>query len=887
MTVKKLEKIFNPDSIAVVGASDNKGSVGYGVFKNLSKGYSGKLYAVNNKHSKVQGKKAFKSILKIKDSVDLAVIATPSSTVIRVFKECCKKGVRAAVVMASGFSEGGRKGRFRSRELLRIARDNKVRVIGPNCMGFINPHTGLNSSFARAVPHKGNIAFISQSGALGSATLDLAIEQNLGLSFFASIGSMIDVSFSELIDYLGNDPNTESIVIYMESLKYARKFISAARAFSRDKPIIVLKSGKSLEGARAALSHTGSLAGNDDAFNAAFRRAGVVRVNETDDLFDCAKTLSKQERPRGNRLAIVSNAGGPGVLSTDVLVERGGELANLSKFTVNKLNRILPSAWSKGNPVDLLGDADAVLYKKAIEACIHDPGVDGVLVLLTPQTMTDSEKIAKAIVSIKSDKPILSSFMGGDSVVKGRDILEKGGIPSFPYPERAVKSFIYLYDYSRNIKDLYETPGSIPHAFNPNLDSSREIIYGAIDKGRFVLSDEEARNLLENYEIPVSKGGVVSNSREAVKLAKKIGFPVALKIASPDVLHKTEARAVKLNVCKEKDVRKCFNEIVRSVKINFPKADIKGVIVSEMANKRYELIIGCKKDSIFGPCIVFGMGGVSVNVFNDVQVGLPPLNMKLAKNLIEGTKISSLLKGYRNVPGVDIDSLAFVLYKFAYLVSDFPEIKEIDINPFSVDERGGVVLDVKVILDSKSFKKSKLYSHLVISPYPKDIFRKVKMKGGKSAILRPIRPEDEPLEAELFKHFSKRTQRMRFFGLVKDVNHEMLVRYTHNDYDRELGIMAEVVEGGKKKMVGVVRMVSNSYDNSAEFAIVVADPWQKKGLGSKMTDYMLEVAKSRGIKKIYACFLKDNNVMKKMFLERGFSVESEDDMFFAEKELTK
>jgi len=879
--VKKLDDIFSPKSIAVVGASNDLSKVGSGVLKNiLDSKYKGRVYPVNPKRRKVLGKKCYSKVSDIEEVVDVAMIAIPARFVPDVIKDCAKTGVKAAVILSSGFKEAGQEGQKLNNKIIEIARKENIRIMGPNCMGFIRPSINLNASFSKKAPIEGNIAFISQSGALGSSTLDWALKYNLGFSFFASLGSMIDISFNDLIDYLGNDPNTESIVIYMESLGDARKFMSAARSFSLNKPIIVLKAGKSKEGARAALSHTGNLTGNDEVFDAAFKRAGIVRVEEIDDLFDCAKTLSKQKTPRGNKIAIVTNAGGPGVLSTDLLIKRGGELSKLSKKTIKELDSFLPSAWSHSNPVDILGDAKKGHFRKSIEICLKDENVDGVIVLLTPQTMTDSGEIANEISTIKSDKPILASFMGGVSVAKGKEILEKNNIPNFPFPERAVKAFMYLYDYSKNIKVLYETPGSIPHAFDPKTDESRKIINKAFSEKRVILLESEVREILENYGIPVNEQIVCKNQSEVSLACKKKGFPVAMKVLSRKILHKTDVGGVVLNIESESEALEAYRKIISNARKASPREKPKTVIVSKMLKKRYELIIGSKKDEIFGPTIVFGMGGVAVDVFRDFQIGLPPLNMHLSEMLTKDTKIYDLIKGYRGIPGADLNQLQFILYKFSYLVSDFPEIKEIDINPFSIDEEGGLVLDAKIILDEKFMRrgvsKKSNYSHLVICPYPKEFVKEVKTKDGREVTLRPIRPEDEPLEQEMFKHFSRETQRFRFFGQIKKVDHELLIKYTHNDYDRELGIFAEIEENGKKKMAGVVRLIMDPYDDSAEFAIVVADPWQGIGLGSIMTDYMLEVAKKKGVRRLYAYLLRDNIKMREMFERRNFIVSKEE-----------
>jgi acetyltransferase len=674
----------------------------------------------------------------------------------------------------------------------------------------------------------------------------------------------------------------------MESLSNARKFLSAARAFARTKPIIVLKVGKSEEGSRAAKSHTGTLTGNDAVFDAAFKRAGIIRVETIGQLFDCAQTLAMQPRPQGKRLAIVTNAGGPGVIATDTIISEGGELAKLSAQTIQSLNEFLPQAWSRSNPVDILGDASPESYGKAVGLCINDKNVDGVLVILTPQAMTDPTSIAEQIAGLqnKNLKTILASWMGEEDVEEGRNILEKGNIPVYHIPENAVKCFMYMYKYSENLKVLYETPSTIPSAFTPKTKENRNLLASIMENGRYVLTEAEAKKILENYGIPVGKSGIAKTPQQASQIAKRVGFPVVMKILSPDILHKTEVGAVKINIKSEKEAQGSFKDIMRKVREKAPKAQIHGIFVEAMNSKRYEILIGCKKDPIFGPTIVFGMGGVAVEVFKDINIGLPPLNMALAMRIIEGTKIFKLLKGYRGTGGVDMSSIQFLLYKFAYLVMDFPEIKEIDINPFAVDDKGGIVLDAKVLLDKNTVgKKIKPYSHMVISPYPKEYISEFKMMNGKKVTFRPIRPEDEPLEGEMFTKFSEQTQRFRFFQLIKGITHELLIRYTQIDYDREIAIIAELSEKGKKKMAGVVRLIADPYNETAEFAIVVADPWQRQDLGNKFTDYILKIAKDRGIKKVYADFLRENHIMFHMFKERGFTITSEDEIYHAELSL--
>jgi len=887
--LEQLDRMFRPKTIAVIGASGKKGSVGHSLLANLiGNDFQGVVYPVNLKRESILGVKTYASIKDIPDRVDLAIIATPARAVPGVVEDCGEAGVSCLVIISAGFQEAGADGERMCSEILTTAKSYGMRILGPNCLGFINPSHHLNASFASKNALPGKIAFISQSGALCTAILDWSVHNNVGFSYFVSIGSQVDVGFHDLIDYFGQDRDTKSILIYMESLTNARKFLSAARAFARTKPIIILKAGKSNAGAQAAKSHTGSLAGDDAVYDAAFKRAGIIRVNTIEELFYSAQTLSMQPRPFGKRLAIITNAGGPGVIATDALIAEGGEIASLGGDTIQALNGFLPSAWSKGNPIDILGDADHERYRKAAEIVLKDPNVDGVLTILTPQSMTHPDLVAQELVKIdRNSKTFLSSWMGADDVEKGRHILLEGRIPDFPEPEKAVRTFMTMYNYSKNLVSLYETPATIPHAFTPKTDENKTLIRNIALTGRYTLTEAEAKKVLDNYGIPVTDSGIAHSGDEAVDLGRKLGFPIVMKVLSPDILHKTDVGGVKVGIETEQEARQAYQAIIDSCKSKMPQANIHGIFVEKMVRKKYEILIGCKKDRLFGPAIVFGMGGVAVEVFRDTKVGLPPLNMALAQRIIEDTKVYRLLEGYRGMEGVDIKSIQFLLYKFAYLVMDFPEIQEIDINPFGVDKEGGVVLDAKIILDPEACgKEQKPYSHLVISPYPKEYITKFNLKNGLEVTLRPIRPEDEPMEAEMFKLFSSETQRYRFFTLIKDITHELLVRYTQIDYDREIAIIAEVNDNGQKKMAGVVRIISDPYNDSGEFAIVVADPWQHQGLGNRFTDFILEIGKKQGMKKVFAVFLKDNIAMHNMFRKRKFTITQKDeDSMYAELEL--
>jgi acetyltransferase len=702
---RKLDKIFNPKTIAVIGASNKPKTVGFALIRNLiGKGYLGTVYPVNVDEHSIQGVRSYCKVAEINDPIDLAIIVTPASTVAGLVRECGMAGVGGVVIISSGFAETGEEGKAMSEAIMETAARYGMRIIGPNCLGFIKPDIQLNASFAGTMAIPGKIAFISQSGALCTAILQWAKEQNVGFSHFVSIGDMIDLGFHDLIDYFGNDPHTSSILIYMESLKNARRFMSAARAFARNKPILVLKAGKSKEGARATFSHTGSLAGNDAVFEAALKRAGVIRVETIAQLFDCAQALAMQKRPKGNRLAIITNAGGPGVLATDHLIQHGGELACFTEQTIDRLNEVLPPNWSRGNPVDLLGDATPERYRQAVEICIGDKNTDGILVIMTHQAVTNSLEVKEQIEALanKTHKTILASWMGEESGFPfAQD--SKNKVPIYHFPESAVDVFLKMYNYSENIALLQETPSTIPEEFSPDIEGARAMLDQAIASGRNQLTEIEAKELLSLYGMPATRSKLAGSEEEAVALARAAGYPVVMKIVSPDIGLKTDIGGVKLNIDSDKEVCDTYQLIMHRVKQYRPDARVFGISVEKMISKRYELFIGANKDPIFGPVIVFGMGGIAVEVFQDSRMDLPPLNMALSKRIIEQTKVYKLLEGFRGMPEIDIRAIQFMLYKFAYLVMDCPQIKEIDINPFVVDEEGGIVLDAYVILD-KDFR---------------------------------------------------------------------------------------------------------------------------------------------------------------------------------------
>lgn len=877
-----LDKFFYPKSIAIVGATEKPDKIGYAVVRNLlSGGFGGGVYPVNPKYNTVQGKKCYARLKDLPEAPDLVVFAVPSALIPALMKDCKQAKAECAVVLSAGFNEAGPAGEALFHELRQQAAAKGVRLLGPNCLGLVTPAIGLNATFAPTMPPAGRVAFISQSGALGSAILDWAAEKNVGFSHFVSVGSMADISFDHLIDYFGSDSRTACILIYMESLGNARKFMSAARAFARSKPIVILKAGASVQGARAALSHTGAMAGNDAVYDAAFRRAGVIRVQTIQQLFDCTQALATQPLPPGNRLAIVTNAGGPAILATDALDQRGGTLATLSPETQAELDKVLPKAWSKGNPVDILSDGTADQFRAAVHACLFDPNVDAVLVIFTAQNVNEAETVARVVVAESKavySKPVYAAWMGLQTVKTGRAILETGKVPWYPFPERAVVTFMHAVRYRENLELLHETPSDLPIEFpDINRDEARAILDGVRQSDRIYLDESESKRLLACYGIPVNTSYLAKSEDEAAAIAGALGGAVAVKIESPDIWHKSDVHGVRLGIETEHGVRQVYRFLMENVRQKRPDARITGVTVERMVDTQYELLIGAVKDPVFGPVVVFGLGGIATEVWQDRAIGLPPLNLALAKHLVEGTKIARLLRGFRNQTAIPLEPLQTVLVRFAYLLMDFPDIRELDINPFAINAEGGIALDASVTLESSPSRQRDPYEHLSIQPYPTQWIKTVKLRKGQEVLLRPIRPEDEPLEAELVKNSSKESLYFRFFGYIPGIDHKMLSRFTHIDYDREMAIVALIEENGEKKIIGVVRIVGDGWRESCEYAILVADAWHGQGLGGLLTEYIIEIARAQGYQKITASFLKVNGSMRRLFERKGFKIKGGED----------
>jgi acetyltransferase len=877
-----------PASVAVVGATPREGTVGYTVFRNLTQGsYRGSVYAVNPNRRDIFGRMSYPSVSSIPEAVDLAVIATPASTVPATISDCIAAGVRGAIVLSAGFRESGPAGREREREVFELARRGNLRVVGPNCLGVMSPLTGLNATFASALARPGNVAFLSQSGAFCTAVLDWSLREKVGFSAMFSVGSMVDVGWADLIDYFGQDPRTSSIVMYMESIDDPRGFLSAAQEVARKKPIVVIKAGRSDAAARATLSHTGALAGSDDVMDAVFRRAGVFRVHNIADIFYMAELLSKQPLPRGPRLTILTNAGGPGVLATDSLIANGGEIAELQPETLTALNALLPEHWSRNNPVDILGDADADRYARAVEICAKDRNSDGLLVVLAPQGMINPVDVAAQLRPYaKLGKPIIASWMGGDKTAPGEQILNDAGIPTFPYPDTAARAFCYMWQYSRNIQEIYETP-SLPAYANEEAsrrENARTIIDAARAAKRTILSEAESKQLLAAYGIPVVDTRVARTESAAVRIADQIGFPVVLKLHSDTVTHKTDVGGVSLNLFDADAVRAAWNAIRTSVSEKAGPEHFGGVSVQPMIRHGgYELILGSTTDPQFGPVLMFGSGGQLVEICRDRALALPPLNTTLARRMMEQTHIFDALKGVRGHRAVDLAGLEQLLVRFSELVVDQPWIKEIDVNPLIASAVEMLALDARVVLHDPATPQEEL-PKTVIRPYPDQYVSQWVIPGsGVNVIIRPIRPEDEPMMVDFHGGLSDHTVYMRYFTAMKlsqRTTHERLTRVCCIDYDREMALVGEIRDAAtlKKKIIGVARLVRmRNNPSDAEFAVLVSDAYHHQGVGMELVRRLVEIAREERIRHLQGAIMPDNVSMQRLAERLGFKLAYSDE----------
>lgn len=888
MIRSNLDSIFAPRSVAVVGASERKNSVGWAVYANLkAAGFPGRLFLVNHKHKVVFGQDAFGAIADLPETPDLVIVCTPAESVPALVRESGQRGVGGMIIISAGFRESGAAGRELEAAIQNeAAKYDGLRIVGPNCLGVLVPRLRFNASFAVGMPKPGRVALLSQSGALCTAILDWAIDEGIGFSAFVSVGNMLDVGMADLIDYFAADPNTESLILYIESLTNAREFLSAARAFSRKKPIVAFKAGRFTESALAAASHTGALAGVDDVYEAAFRRAGIERVFSVDDMFDCAELLARQKLPRGHRLAIVTNAGGPGVMATDALMEQRGQIAKLSASTMERLNRVLPSHWSHNNPVDVLGDATPERYATALEAVLADDGVDAALVILTPQAMSDPTAVAKIIATTANPhgKPLLTAWMGGSTVEPGRKLLHEAGLPGYSSPEQAVHAFMHLASYESRRELLQETPRALPITWDHDRSRSRQGLLEAIARSPAAansaspnfLSEDDSKALLAAYGIPVSQPVAAGTVDEAVEIARQIGFPVVMKIQSPEITHKTDVGGVALDLTSDSDVRDAFSRMMASVKSKRPDAAISGVTLQPMvtAARGVELLIGAKQDPVFGSVILVGAGGVTAELLKDHALELPPLNERLARQMLTSLRCWPLLQGYRGRPGVDIERLIEVLIRFSYLVADSPELIEIDINPLLVTSDRVIALDARMRWRPVSSSDAqRRHPHLAIGPYPEELVQTIRLPDISHPVtMRPIRPEDEPLWLNLLANCSSESIRRRFRSVFKEATHEMASRYCYVDYDREIPIVAEIDIAGQPQLVAVGRLIFDAQRQSAAFAVLVADAWQGRGIGHWLTERCLQIANERGALQVVAETTADNKGMTDVLRHCGFEV---------------
>ena len=893
-----LEMMLAPRSVAVIGATETEGSVGRTLMENLKAGnFGGTLIPVNPRRRRVFGITAFPRISAAQHAVDLAVVATPAPTVPALIGECVEAGVKGAIIISAGFEECGQAGRELEKQVLKELRGSKMRIIGPNCLGVMRPRIALNATFAADMALPGSVGFISQSVGLCTAILDWGLREKVGFSAFVSVGSMLDVNWGDLIYYLGDDPSTKSIVIYMESIGNARSFLSAAREVALTKPIIVIKVGRSEAASKAAASHTGSLTGNDEVLDAAFRRVGVLRVNTIPELFNMAEVLAKQPRPRTPRLVIVTNAGGPAALATDMLVTGGGQIAQLSRESFDAFNKLLPAHGSRNNPVDLLGDAGAERYAKALEIVSKDPNNDGVLVILTPQAMTEPTATAEQLKRFAkfNGKPILASWMGGDQVRVGEEILNNAGIPTFPYPDTAIRAFAYMWRYADNLRSLYETPAVGADSDNQFAKRSQvaKIIRTARRGKRTLLTEVESKEILAAYGISVVETHIAFSEEEAVKLAGSIGSSVVLKAYSATITHKADVGGVKLNLRGAGAVRRAYRQIQLAVTKHNRGEDFLGVTVEPMiAVDGCELILGSSLDPQFGPVLLFGAGGPLVEVFKDRALALPPLNATLARRVIEQTRIFAALKGVRGRGPADLAALDQLLVRFSQLVAEQRWIKEIDINPLVASASGLIALDARMVLHSAEAREDEL-PRPGIRPYPSQYVARCRLRDNTLAVLRPIRPEDEPLMIEFHKTLSEQSVRFRYFSLLKletRIAHERLTRICFNDYDCEIALVIDYKnpQTARHEILGVGRLSKLHGLDEAEWAIIISDQWQGHGLGTKLLRLLVEIGRKEKLSRIFAHILPDNSVMQHVSKKVGFKLhfDSKEDEWKAELALS-
>ncbi len=875
MTVRNLEHLFNPTSIAVVGASNRPRSVGAAVMRNLLRGeLAGPVMPVNPKHPSVAGVLCYPNVDALPITPALAIICTPPATVPDLIAQLGARGTRAAIVLTAGLARAHHDdGRTLQQAMLDAAKPHLLRILGPNCLGLIVPTRGLDASFAHIDALPGRVALIHQSGALCTALLDWARSNGIGFSHFVSIGDAADVDFGDALDFLGADPDAQAILLYIESIRGARKFLSAARAAARNKPVLVVKAGRAAEGARAAASHTGALAGADEVYDAAFRRAGMLRVFDTDEMFDAVETLTHAPKLKGERLAILTNGGGPGVLATDALILGGGRLATLSESTLAALDEVLPATWSRANPVDIIGDANGERYANALRVLVRDEGVDDILVLHSPTAVVSSlaaaQGVAEVVGTLGERRRVLAAWLGGDTMRPARRALAKAGIPNYQTPDGAVRAFLQIVGYHRNQALLRETPPSVPEAFEPNVPAARSVIDSALEAGRTLLTEPEAKAVLRAYDIPVVETEIARTPEEAARVAERLGPPVAVKILSGDISHKSDFGGVALDIESADEARAVAEAMLERVGRLKPDAALEGFTVQRMARRpgAYELIVGAATDPTFGPILLFGEGGTAVEVIADKAIELPPLNLKLARELVARTRIARRLAGFRDRAAVDVDAICLCLTKVSQLVVDLAEVLEVDLNPLLADEHGILTLDARIRVGNAVASGTE---RLSIRPYPRELEEWIEL-DGEDVQLRPIRPEDEPQHQAFLDRLESDDIRFRFFGQVRQFPHSQLARFTQIDYDREMAFIATVSREEGPRTLGVVRAVSDPDNDRAEFAIVVGSALKGKGLGGALLAKMINYCRGRGTRALVGEVLAENERMLRLARRLGFT----------------
>ncbi len=867
MSIRNLEYLFQPRSVAVIGASERPHSVGATVLANvLQGGFGGPVWPVNPKYRTLAGRQVFHHVRELPQAPDLAVICTPPATVPGLVAELGQLGCKAAVVITAGLDAAQKEA------MLAAARPHLLRILGPNCVGLLVPGIGLNASFAHLPALPGKLAFVSQSGAMVTGILDWARSRQIGFSRFISMGDSSDADFGDVLDYLAGDRSTHAILLYMEDVRAARKFMSAARAAARSKPVLAVKAGRFAEGARAAASHTGALAGADAVVDAAIRRAGMLRVLGTEDLFDAVETLASGRPLAGERLAILTNGGGPGVLATDALVGSGGTLAELAPATLDQLDQVLPANWSHGNPVDIIGDAPGQRYSQALQALLRDQGVDAVLVMHAPTAIVPSMEVAQAVADTARAARcnVLSCWLGGDGMAPARRLLGEAGVASYDTPEDAVAGFMQMVNYRRAQQLLMEVPAAAAGDFCPDQARARQVIEDALLARRHILTEPEAKEVLACYVIPVVETAIADRVEAAVLLAERIGYPVALKILSPDITHKSDVGGVALDLATPQAVRAAAQAMRERLYALHPEAHLRGFTVQAMARRpgAHELIAGASCDPVFGPVILFGQGGIAVETIGDRALALPPLNQVLARDLVGRTRVARLLAGYRGRPPADMEALYTVLVRIATLLADLPQVQELDINPLLADQDGVLALDARMRVAAATCIGP---ARFAIRPYPAELEETVRWEGS-PLLLRPIRPEDAPQHAAFFAALTPEDVRFRMFAQLQSLPPAQLARWTQIDYDREMAFIATRPGVNGPETLGVARAVADPDNISAEFAVVVRSDLKGRGLGALLMEKMLRYCRARGTREVVGEALPENTRMLQLARHLGFTV---------------